>query len=184
MGQMIKTIPNEEVQRQLRDLCATTFLTGGASAFAVAMHRGLGWRLVGLRHRGVICHALVEHPHGGYFDARGPVAEAEIGQPFTMPPPFCLVIIEAEVLAAKEEHIASARRHAEAAWPDLPWQDSLAERAARFTEALETLCRQHGFWIRAAFPGARPILGESNGDEAGFSLEPTGSGSFCLDRIL
>lgn len=192
---MITTIPNKEAQEGARQLCAGLYLEKPdgrrADVFTAALHEGLGWRMVALtKGDDAILHTLLENPHGGYFDARGPVAEREIGQAIGIARPYRLHILEPENFPEPSEDpkfrriaIDKARGYAEAAWPDLPWKESALQRAQAFAEELETLCARHGFFIRSSCPGSGPILYPAYGDEAGFNLTPlVGGESFLLDR--
>jgi hypothetical protein len=81
--------------------------------------------------------------------------------------------------------IAWAMRWAELLMPHLPWKSSRAARAIEFCDELEKLCRRHGFWIRSPFPAAKPILCEADGEEDGYSIQPTATGTdYTIDRRL
>jgi hypothetical protein len=175
----------------LKDCVLERFLSGECYACAQALHRGLGWPLVGLMQGEVVFHALVRTPKGTYFDARGEVEEVNVAQPFGALKDFALQdITEAHLGLLKGEStyyrntaILRARSLLEQLWPDLPWCDSEATRMALFADALEALCREHGVWIRALSPGAPPVLYVMDGDEEGYVLSPlVGTVGFMFDR--
>ena len=77
-----------------------------------------------------------------------------------------------------------ATRFAEELWPDLPWRNSLCNRARLFIEAVDALSQNHGFWIREPVPGQVPLLAiGGSGGENGYTLTPTDdAGTFSLHR--
>lgn len=171
-----------------RDIARGTFLEGECYAFAIALHQGLGWPLVGLIKKDVIWHAGVENPVGFIYDGRGMLTRKEFteyfgGSPSEMRP------IEIEELYAQRpiqpRAINLARAIAEALWPELPWRESLASKALAFADALEKLCREHQMWIVAPSPTQRPCLFTGHGDEGGYEVRPTTNAkAFTIDRYL
>jgi hypothetical protein len=179
-----------EHQKELLSGLLHGYLHGECYAFAVALHRALGWTLILLTDSRSPVHVVVQNPKTQIFhDARGIVPAEKLSDPFSITPPCTLrALSEAELqqmLPIQEASIQKAMEIAEIVWPEYPWQDTTVNRARRFAQALETLCKEHGFWLRASVPASPPILYPSYGDEQGFALTPTGIGqSFTLDRIL
>lgn len=182
-----------ENRKRLHDIVMNIYLDGECYAFATALHEGLGWPLQGIVGTdGVVYHAAVLVPDGRFFDARGYVELRNLREPFSLPAltmvqPVTLQMFarKGEPALAREHSIASARRMAEAVWPELPWLDSAAARAQRFMDELEALSRRHGLWIRSPYPTARPHLALSGDDEGGYELRATDdSFSFTFDRYF
>ena len=74
---------SSEDYRILHDLILMTYLDGECYAFAVALHQGLGWPIIGLmQEHGIIRHAVVQAPDNQYLDARGFVEESQLSSPF------------------------------------------------------------------------------------------------------
>jgi len=173
---------NPQADRMLKEWCMSVYLHGECYAFAIALHRELGWPIVGLMHEGTVRHAMVQRPKDGrLFDARGSVPEGKVGKPFEISPPYNLAQVEERDLQAiqpvQEASIQWAVQVAEKLWPALPWRDSLRERMRNFAEELETLSHKHGLWIRGSMPAQPPLLVPGNGDESGYALCPLADGS-------
>lgn len=188
-----RTLPLNEADRRVVHRCFLTgFLHGECYAFAIALHEGLGWPIVGLMVGDVIYHAAVKDPEGRLFDARGFVPEMEFGMPFGVRPPFTLHEMSPHELdrdGEPEERrahlIQLARQYAETAWPELPWKDASVQRIKAFCDALEQVCRRHGLWIRAPYPAARPVITTEDGKEGGYEIQPTVNNSeFTLNRYF
>ena len=165
------------------------YLEGECYAFAIAVHRGTGWPMVGLIKDGIARHALIRQPDGRLFDARGVVTDEELGEPFSMSAPYEFRNITEQYLYAirpvTEISIRHARLLAEELWPDVPWDVSEQMKVRAFTDALENLCRQHGFWIRASIPGSPPLLERAHGDEGGYTIQCYIDGvTYVLNRYL
>ncbi|MEM9336338.1 MAG: hypothetical protein AAGA35_00580 [Patescibacteria group bacterium] len=178
------------------------FLDGECYAFAIALHQGLGWPLIGIMEGDVIRHALVKIPndspvfrdskipHGQelLFDARGCVSEDEIGLPFGLTPPWNSTSITIEQLYAvreiQEASITLARQMAEIVWPHLPWKENFDDQVVNFLTAIEAVCREHGFMIRSHYPTAKPIISPCTGDEDGFRVERISRDQAVFDRKL
>lgn len=190
MAALYKPLGDEE-RGCLHDMARAMFLDGECYAFAVALSRGLGRPMVGLMRGDEIRHATVYMISHLLHDVRGIFSQEDpkLGEPFGMSPPYTLrTITEGDLLAVRPVHertIATAARFAEAIWPNLPWTNSRARRAAAFAEELEALSRKHKFWIRAPYPAAMPILCDGMDDEAGYTLQHTcDASSFTIDRRL
>ena len=183
---------DKESRRVLCEISFATYLHGGCYYFALALHEGLGWPLVGLMKNGRIDHAAVRSPSGKFCDVRGFTSENKFGKPFGYTPPHDIRDITSQNLMRSEElgiirdqNVQRARQVAEALWPKLPWKDSLAARVAAFAEGLEALSRRHKLWVRSAIPTARPLIAKGEDDEAGYELHPTVDGiTFTIDRLL
>ncbi|MBI2642554.1 MAG: hypothetical protein HYW97_01795 [Candidatus Wildermuthbacteria bacterium] len=168
----------------LYDFCTGVYLDGECYAFAIALQQNLGWPIMGLIHKGTIRHALLQRPDGGLFDARGPVKSKDAGKPFEVPHPYDLKPVEEidlrKIRPIQELSITRALDIAQRIWPDLPWQNSMHERARRFAEELEALSRKYGVWIYARVPAAQPFLTLAHGDETGYALSTALSGGICV----
>lgn len=174
----------------LRELCIGTYLDGKCYIFAIALHRGTGWPIVGLMDGEIVCHAAVRCPDGMLFDARGPLPEEKFRNHLSVLPPYeeIRTMSEADLLdihPTDERGIESTLQIAKRLWPNLPWKNSLQSKVSAFADALEELSREHGFWIRAQFPGSLPVISKEVGSEVGYDVTPSiNSGSFFLDRRL
>ena len=164
------------------------FLHGECYAFALALHRGLGYRLMGLiGGNGVINHAVVAEPDGGYRDIRGVVSPEEAKKPFSVT--SIRQVSERELYQQRPIHdrdIVHARKVAETLWPELPWDTTAAQKVVAFTDELEALCRKHGVWIFGAIPAQQPII-QAMDEESfrGYDLKPNPNGTmFHLERVL
>lgn len=163
------------------------FLEGECYAFAIALHRDLGWPMVGLMEKGTVWHAAVRDPEGNLWDARGRVSKEEFGGPFGFGPLFNLKTITEkdlfDIRPVTDISICRASKTAQTLWPDLPWKPhTLRCRVLSFAEELEAVSRKHGFWIRSMFQGYRPVIAEGDGDESGYQLEMTLDGGYAIDR--
>lgn len=163
------------------------FLHGECYAFAIALHRGLGFDLIGLiDNDGVIQHAMVADPDGVLRDIRGRVSKEEATAPFSV---ATIRTIEEEALyrtrgIIHDRTIAAARKVAETLWPELPWESTAVQKVKEFTDELEALCRKHGLLVWGAIPAQPPLI--SPLDEElfqGYSVTPTIHGTtFILKR--
>lgn len=180
-----------EAYEMLHALCTGMYLGGECYAFAAALHEGLGWPIIGLMAGDVLRHAAVRSPDGRLIDARGFILEEEFGTPFGITPPYHLTEVcridlrEGETEKGRASSTLRARRYAEILFPELPWKDSLLQRAAAFLAELEAISQKYGLWLRPATPAGQPILYERYGDESGYEIRPTHNGfGFTLDRRL
>ena len=179
---------------RLKAIAMGVHLDGECYAFAIALHRGLGWPIVGVMEgsiasrTGVIRHAVVRAPDGKHWDVRGHVEEGQIGAPFSLEKPYVLKpITETDLFKARPVHenvIERASLLAQAFWPELPWKkEALHARMLSFTGELEALCREHRIWIKLHILTSI-VLGEAYGDEKGFRVRPTLDGQYIFDREL
>lgn len=184
--------PDKEVMEFMRDICRSMFLDGECYAFAVALHRGLSWPIFGLMRNNEIRHAFLRPANVSddvFFDARGYIEEEKLGKPFGLDQPYELRQIEEKDLYTKrpilDNYINKARQFAEIVWPKLDWKGGTrADKILAFAKELEALSREHGLWIRAAFPGALPLLAGGCGDESySFKLMPDGL-TYSVDRLI
>lgn len=178
-----------DMARALQDICEGVFLDGECYAFAIMLHRELGWPMIGLMDDNVIRHVVTQTPAGTWFDARGPVKETELGQPFGLSRPYNLRAVEEKDLRVirpvHEASIARARDITERLGPDLPWKNASMERAKAFAREFEDLCKKHGIWLRSSVPDQPPLLVIAQGDETGFALTLYVNGAICsIDRTL
>lgn len=184
--------PDKKIMEFMRGLCRTVFLDGECYAFAIALHRGLGWPIFGLILNDEIRHAFLYPANVSsdvFFDARGYIAEEKLGEPFDIDYPYKLQQIEEKDLYATrpilDNSIDKARQFAEIIWPNLDWKGGArADKILAFAKELEALSRKHGLWIRAAFPGTPPLLAEGCGDES-YSLKIMADGcTYSVNRII
>ncbi len=171
---------------ELRSSFGAIFADGHCYAFALAMHEGIGWPLVGLMNGKEIRHAGVRGEDGLIYDVRGAFTDADFGRDYLSPPHIICDLSEAylrEMYPIHDHAINQARRLAEVLYPTLPWRDSLEARMLTFASELETLSHKHGIWIRSAYPTARPHLSLGDGEETGYELHRTADGhGFICDR--
>lgn len=184
------TVPNEKEIRLIQEMYVPMFLNGECLAFAKALHRSLGWPIVGLMRDGRIVHAAVKRPDGAFHDARGIVERDNLGRPFEVSPPLDIRPFREEELCRKsrkhELMIKTAEHVAVALWPDLPWkQDSALARMLAFVDALDKLCQEHQFSLWSASETHPIIVSPAVGDEAGYKVRPLASSvGFALERRL
>lgn len=179
----------EEYRESLSSLACLSYLDGHCYEWAVALHRGTGWPLVGLMQGSAIRHAVVGRPGGDYQDVRGRVATAELGTPFNLGSCYELRGVTEDDLRAmrplSEHSISIAARIAETLSPDLPWKAGAKDRALAFAEELETLSKKYGFYLRSAYCNNKPILEDLDGEEGGYVVAPTANGlAFTIDRYF
>lgn len=184
----ILRVLSEEERVAMHENWRPVYFDGECYAFAVALHRGLGWQIIGLMNGEEIRHACVRSPEGKLHDVRGFITEEEFGNPFLAPPYELREIEESDLCAVRpvqDGSIKYARIMAENVWPELPWQETLAKRAQVFADAIEAVCREHGFWIRSPYPAALPLLAKGDGDEGGYELQLTADGlTYTIDRYF
>lgn len=186
-----KTPRSDQVQALYRAV-AGMYLFGNCYPFAAALHRDLGWPLFGLRSvnpTGVrISHAFVQKPDGPFWDVRGPVDKALVGELYDISPDNIGPVTLEELQKSgpfRKDAVDRASRIAQALWPDLPWHaDIFRSRTRSFLGELETLCRKHHLWMRAAIPAQKIHLYEMDGDEIGFTASLADNGEYVFDRQL
>jgi hypothetical protein len=105
--------PNEGY---LREVCA----------FAIALHRGTGFRLLELRQGELIRHIVVSRPDGNLHGIHGVYTEKQCCLIFFSRPPyeFCLTVEEdlRKIVPVDEIEIIHATKIARGLWPELPWK--------------------------------------------------------------
>ena len=172
----------------LHGIATSIYLDGQCYEFAMALHRGLGWPMVGLIENDVIRHALVASSERLFWDALGCVTKKKVGEPFNIRIPTLKPIDENKLRKVRpilDNDIEIASLFAEALWPNLPWQkNTFRRRTMDFLKELTSLCRRHKIWIRAPFPAAQIVLGNYYGNEKGFIASPTMDGQYFFDRLL
>lgn len=174
-------------------LASARYLHGECFAFALALHYGLGWDLVGIMRGDTIIHAVALSSTGRYFDVRGVVPQHELGEPFGLPGQCSLKSLQPgdlvrpdELPERRERAILQAMTIAEQIWPDLPWKNSHAARVKNFLDEIERVSRKYGLWIRPQYPGVLPVIDEIPNDECwGYDAFPIASSrSFMFNRTL
>ena len=176
----------------LHGMAKSMYLDGHCYEFASALSGGLGWDMCGLitgtSANPTIRHVVAKSRDGKFWDVRGLVRQNDIGRPFGIKElslrPVTLEELR-RVRPVEDLAIERASLTAQALWPKLPWRkDAFSAKVLKFMDDLERLCRSHGVWIRAPYPTAMPVICQAFGDEAGFSLSPTGDGQYFFDREL
>lgn len=184
---------DKESKNILKEWLLRSFLDGECYAFAEALNEGLGWPMYGLiQEDRVVRHAVLKLSDTMFFDARGEISASDLFKPFGHKTEFEIEEITSADLARDGESkevrlhsIATARKFAEAIWPNLPWKDSLAKQVSKYLAALEEIDEIHGFCIRAPYPAARPVVEVRHGDETGYAIRLTEDGQkFTFDRTF
>lgn len=178
----------EEYRAFLIGTQTDTYLHGECYAFAMALHKGLGWQMVGLMNDQVPEHVGVRSPDGRIFDARGYVTEDTFAQPYLRPPYIFQNVEEDDLRSIRPVHEHSIYRatcFAEMIWPELPWTTPTSSRILAFVDALEQLSRAHGIWIRESSPSSFPLIYVGDETEKGYQIRPFMSArTFSLERQL
>ncbi len=180
--------PRLKLKETVHEMLIAMCLDGQCYAFAIALHRCLGWPMVGLMQENVIRHACVSDLEGNLWDCRGMVNKEEFGRPFGITFPYDLNPVTEKDLNSKvpisEPLIESLSKMAQTVWPDLPWKsDTFLVRVRAFAEDLEALSRKHELWIYGNSPNMLPAIAEGVGDEKGYTLESVISG-YVINRSL
>lgn len=191
MTTVVRTLKeaDEEEWKALQGMSGM-FLHGECYAFAIALHMGLGWDIVGLIDPdGIIDHAVVAVPESDeVWDIRGRISRAVAMQPFKAVSARVVSIDELYETRGRIDDplIRRARLTAETLWPELPWKDSQVAGAAAFVDELEELCRRHGYWLWGGIPAQQPLISPMDHDLfQGYSLKPTIHGTtFIVERNL
>jgi len=174
------------VDKENLKLIFRTYLNGYCYVLALAMHRGLGWPIVGLvAEKGEIVHAGVRSPEGDIWDARGKISDEDFRE--YSAGDFRIMKITEEDLQTRskifEHAIEKAQRRAQIMWEHLPWKkDSYAQKVFDFATELEALSRKYKLWIGGIKP---PAIFDGMDDEASYelSLTPDGNG-YTIGRKL
>jgi hypothetical protein len=181
----------DDFRSTLEDKCAGVYLQPECYAFAIALHRGIGWPIIAIKVNGILQHAAVLQPDGSFRDARGVIEKKDEGDfvaPFTGGAPYDIITVsEASLLHVRPVHDISIERAslmAEVIWPNLPWKmHTLQQRSRNFLNELGLLCEKYGVWIRSSVPNAGIVLENSHGDE-GFAVQPMLTMQYMFDRVL
>jgi len=183
---------DEESKELLQKMCEGIYLNRESYALAVALHRGTGFPIMGLKEKasGVIRHAAVETPKGALIDARGYTVRHDLfARPFGNLSECNLVgVTEEDLFATGPIHdgsIITASKMAQAIWPELPWNGTTTrERIRTYLEEMEALSKKHRFWIRAPVPGCPPPLAEAHGNESYVAQLTSDGMTYVIDRKL
>ncbi len=175
--------------QSLHNLVKSRYLDGMCYEFALALTRATRWPMIGILHEGTIRHVVLRIPNGRLFDARGAFLEREIGDPFSIRPPYTLKTVSPsdlrKVRPLNERGVAGALKMAQALWPYLPWRRGPIVRVRAFAKDLEAISRKHRLWIFAPYATAIPPLAEGAGDEKGYTVTPSATGlSYMIARRL
>lgn len=167
----------EKDRKSLQNVALGLYLEGECYSFAIALHRGLGWPIVGLMKENLIWHAGVRCPDGKIHDVRGPLSEEKFGRHFLSPPYNIKEVSVDDLLKTRPVHevlIDRARQFAENIWPELPWINSYAAKVKAFADELEKLSIKHGVWFSSTTTPAALFRGE--GDEKGYEVHTSLTG--------
>ena len=163
---------------------------GQCYPFAIAMHRELGWPIVGIKRGEDIVHVGVRSPEWDIWDGRGKVSETEFVSPFAHGEVSLTEDIEEDDLFSRQDisdyMIESFTMKIQSLWPYLPWlQKTCEKKTIEFARRLEKLSRKYKIWILAPFAAALPVLSEGMDDEAGYELKLMPDGvTFTINRVL
>lgn len=166
-----------------RDAVVGLYLHGGCIAFARAAHERTGWQPVSINTpAGTFAHVGLRTPDGKIFDARGNLSDEEFASSWALP----VALADLDDLEKRYPYSdfvgEMARRHLDMLFPDFPGEMPLIARLDAFSTALQALCKEHGFHLRAGLPHGM-VLYPSYGDEAGYEITMH-SGSMTIDRKL
>jgi hypothetical protein len=165
-------------------------IKGHCYFLAIALHRNLGWPIVGLTDNLRIIHAGVISPEGKIWDGRGEVSKEDFVRPFLFDDSFEVREVTEEMLLATgtvdDFGVEFILKKAQTVWPELPWKHGRYEdRIIAFADELEALSRKHGLWVAGAFPATLPIIFEGDGDEVGYEVQQTPDGNaYTINRML
>lgn len=180
---------SRKTKKLLRDFLAAT-IHGNCYHFAIAMHRGLGWPIVGLVQNREIIHAGVKSPGDEKFwDGRGALSRKEFIEPFACDYLRFSDITEEDLAISKnfsEHAVEILLEKAQLAWPELPWKvETFQEKIIAFAKELKELSQKHGIWICASLPNGPPVIFKGEGDELGYRLTLSVEGNaFMINREL
>jgi len=176
----------KELQIMMEEQC----LDGECYTFAIALSRGLGWSIIGLmKKKNVVRHVVLIDHNGKYWDARGPITEDEIGEPFGILPPYNFKpIAEEDIISNRpvsEIDIDSISKKAQAIWPDLPWRkNTLKPRAIAFAADLERISKKHKLWVCGSIQRSLPMITEGEEDEVGYVIRINLDGSYTINCVI
>jgi hypothetical protein len=162
---------------------------GDCYPFAIALHRNLGWPIIGLFKKEKIIHVGVKSPDEKIWDGRGEVSEEELAEPFITSPYSIRHVAEEELVATgtvDEYTIETLLEKAQIVWPDLPWKNGTPwDKVIAFADDLEKLSRKHKLWICGNNPMSLPMIFQGQDDETGYAIEPSIDGNaFTINRAL
>ncbi|MFA5777104.1 MAG: hypothetical protein WC906_01540 [Parcubacteria group bacterium] len=180
----------EEIDTSDFRLMLSSSIYGQCYNFALALHRGLGWPLIGLIVDPVIIHAGVLSSEGKIWDGRGEISEADFVEPFVEGEAYIIKEIKEEDLThepkVKETTIDFFLEKAQLVWPELPWkQATFMEKVKTFADELEALSRKYKLWISGTLPVAPPAIFKGCDDETGYAVKLSADGNaFFINRML
>lgn len=177
--------------RGAREILIGRYMAGYCVAWAIARKRSLdSHELVGIWRGPELMHAGTRINDQTYFDVRGKISMGEFVQGWG----GCTLRTntEKELLVADpkitEDDIDLALFHLELLYPEHTPLYPLSRRRRRldvFVRELENLSKAHGIYLRSDLPKGKTIIAyEAYGDEKGYEINWTLTGSAFLDRIL
>lgn len=186
---MTTIIEEDEFGREFLISLLATSIFGQCYPLAIALHRNLGWPMVGLFSDDRIIHAGVRSPEGKIWDGRGEVSQEEFTKPFAYISNVIRDVTEEELFARNKvsEHLVDMMTEkAQVVWPELPWKyNTFQDRIIAFADELEMLSRKHKLWICGNTPMSLPIVFKGCDDEVGYAIKPTLDGvTYTINRKL
>jgi hypothetical protein len=181
---------NHLATKELWELAKSRFLNGECDAFAIALHRGLGWHLYALRTRdNPYRHVFVRSTPGECYDVRGSVPLTQISQGIGLEQNYSVVATTErdliEVAKTQEGSIATALQMAQAMWPDLQWlPNTTLRKTEMFVVELEALLRKHGLGMCLPNMGVNLETLEDPGDTHYYFTPIRCGGKFSLRRKI
>lgn len=185
----ISLIVDKETKAIIKGILEAS-IYGQCYPFAIAMHRGLDWKIIGLFRGEDIIHSGVRSPEGMIWDGRGVISEEEFIRPYSNASKESIRDITEEDLFSRDEvsdhMIESFLEKAQAMWPDLPWKGEIwRQRVVAFTEELEAISRKYKLWVCGPVPAALPVLFRGYDDEKGYQLSMMADGvTHSINRDL
>lgn len=162
---------------------------GDCYPFAIALHRNLGWPIIGLFKKERIIHVGLKSPDEKIWDGRGEISEEEFAEYFITSPYSIRHVTEEELIATDmvdEYTIETLLKKSQLIWPNLPWKnDTPLDKVIAFTDDLEKLSRKYKLWIYGNTPTSLPTIFQGQDDETGYAIRPSiNSGAFTINRVL